>query len=357
MKYLPNALLVLLSLGAVPLGFLFRDLSKTELSTAAFFIQKISPLMFPGIFPSPNDIENDLKQWRSFFTKVSAKPKVFFSDQVLDVNIKSRYGNEVRARIYKPKVENNEYLPVVLWLHGGGWIVGSVDNDDFIADTLGNITKALVVSVDYRLAPENKFPAAVQDAVASLEWVYHSIESYGGDKRRIYMAGESAGANIAAAVTALAVDDNSPHKPITDGTTNIQGLIIAYPPLEYGVSRQSHFLYRRSFAAVTLEQLHWFWYLYLKDQRKDSQDYRACPLVASDDILKKFPKTMIILAKHDVLLDEGIEFGDRLKAAGVDVTTIVHTDKLHGFFLKPDGGSETCPKTVEMNNRIASMVI
>jgi acetyl esterase len=244
--------------------------------------------------------------------------------------------------------------------------MGNYTNEDTTCTKIVEYTDFIVLNADYRLAPEDKFPAGVNDASAVLRWVKRSIEKYGGDPAQIFVSGESAGGNIAAAITAINYDPvyagQSDQLQQLEGSipfeqserVDIKGLVLFYPCLEHGVYRDSHFRYSETFPLLTLKQMQHFWSLYLNDQHKDSQDYRACPLRTPKKILLQFPKTLIVLAKHDVLLDEGLEFARYLDELEVSVETIVYNNMVHGFFAKR--GMSTEDQTIEICKKIKSMV-
>ena len=141
--------------------------------------------------------------------------------------------------------------------------------------------------------------------------------------------GESAGGAIATAVSAVH------HSSTLRTDSPINGLILIYPTLDHGIYRESHFKNNKINGLLTLEQIIWWWTLYLDESHLDCHDYRACPLRISDSLLSKFPETLLILAKYDILLDEGLEFDKRLKFNGVQSNAIVYNDTIHGFLSIP----------------------
>ena len=199
-------------------------------------------------------------------------------------------------------------------------------------------TGFIVVSTSYRKAPENPYPAAVLDVSSTLKWIQsEQIRQFGGDPSKIYLLGSSAGGNLAAAVVALNYDVSQ--TPVKQ-RASIKGLVTIYPPLEHGVLRDSHFRYSQVNGLLSLKQMLWFWNLYLPEEEQNCRSYTACPLRTPQSILKHFPPTAIVLAKFDVLLDEGIEFGRRLKSYNVPVDVQVYNSTIHGFFARYSSGME-----------------
>jgi acetyl esterase len=186
--------------------------------------------------------------------------------------------------------------------------------------------------VNYRLAPENKFPAAVHDVLDALDWTYKNIESYGGDKSHIYISGESAGGNLAISLVAINSQTkvlNKYRKPI-----KIAGLFVAYPCVEYNGSYRSNREYKDFAGFLTLDQMNHFWNLYFNDTKKDALNYLAAPIHIPSDLLAKFPPTLFVLAKYDILFDEGLKFSERLRENKIDVKVLSYNNTVHGFFGK-----------------------
>ena len=238
--------------------------------------------------------------------------------------------------------------PVIFWFHGGGWVVGDHIEDIQCAKMVEYTDGYVVVSVGYRLAPEHKFPAAIKDASAVLRWAKSTIYQYGGDPKQMILAGESAGGNIAASLAAMNYD---PHYTDRHGRIDLVGMVLMYPCLEHGVFRDSHFRYgMTNYPILTLSQMAHFWSMYLNDQWVDGHDYRAVPMRTPSQLMKQLPPTLLILAKFDILLDEGLAYARLLEDANVPVQTIVYNDTIHGFFAKP--GLTTEPQTKEICTNI-----
>ncbi len=227
----------------------------------------------------------------------------------------------IPLRIYRPG--SDAPLPILVWLHGGGWCMGSPDSCDVSCRTLANAADCVVVSVDYRLAPEHRFPAPFEDAFAALEWAAAHGGELGGDGARLAVGGDSAGATLAAAV-ALQVREHGP---------KLRLQLLIYPCTEYpAAGRPSFRRYRGGGPVIWSEDVTWTWDLYLRDQR-DRLDPRAVP--ASADSLAGAPPTVIVTAEADPVHDEGEAYTQRLGADGVAVKHFAVTGVPHGFFNLP----------------------
>ena len=224
---------------------------------------------------------------------------------------------DVALRIYKPS-DDQGALPVVLFYYGGGFVIGSIESYDKICRVLANRSGSVVVSVDYRLAPEHPFPAAVEDAVAALDWVVENADQFGGDVGRIAVAGDSAGGNLAA-VAAQAGRDKG---------INLVCQALIYPAVGGAPETASHQEFADGYL-LTKRNIDWFYGHYLPDG-DDPRDPRFAPLLAAD--LKNLAPSLIIVAGYDPLRDEGIEYARKLMAAGNEVTLSNYAGMIHGFF-------------------------
>ena len=223
----------------------------------------------------------------------------------------------VRVRIYEPPGSERP-LPALVYFHGGGWVVGSLDSHDGPCRALAARTPCVVVAVDYRLAPENRFPAAVEDAWAATAWVAEHAASIGADPRRIAVGGDSAGGNLAAVVALRARD---------------HGLSLALQLLVYPVTDRSFDTpsYRECASGyfLTLDSMRWFWDHYLGPDG-DGADPEASPLRAAD--LAGVAPGLVVTAEYDPLRDEGEAYARRLEEAGVPVTLSRYDGMIHGFY-------------------------
>jgi acetyl esterase len=230
-------------------------------------------------------------------------------------------GSHIPLRIYTPRqIAAGETLPVLVWYHGGGFVIGSLDTHDSACRMLSNQADCIVVSVDYRLAPEYKFPAAVEDCEAALKWVaLHAVE-FGGDSRCIAVGGDSAGANLATVVALLARDAAHP---------KLAFQLLIYPCVAPEPETPSHRKFAEGYV-LTRNTITWFYRHYLRSQA-DLKDFRFAPLVADD--LSSLPPSLVIVAGYDPLRDEGMDYARRLIEAGNEVRLANYEGMIHGFFL------------------------
>lgn len=224
---------------------------------------------------------------------------------------------DLPARLYHPGA-SDQPLPLVVYFFGGGWTLGNLETCDEVCRRLCAGAGCLVMSVGYRLAPEHPFPAAPRDCYAATRWAVDNVEDYGGDPARIAVAGDSAGGNLAAAVTLQA----------RSGGPALACQVLVYPNTLYGAdtaSMREHtdpaFFNRRSVA--------WYWGHYLA-RPQDGADPLASPLRASD--LSGLPPALLVTAERDPLRDEAEQYGDRLAQAGVPVKRLRYPGVAHGFF-------------------------
>jgi acetyl esterase/lipase len=226
-------------------------------------------------------------------------------------------GVDIPVRIYTPM--GSGPFPVLVWFHGGGWVVGDLETADPTARHLTGGANCVVISVDYRLAPETKFPGAVDDSYAATVWAAQQAPRLNGDSGKIAVGGDSAGGNLAAAVALMARDRG--------------GLSVAFQLLVYPVTARDFgtVSYRQNAEGygLNLDGMRWYWDLYLQSPADASNPY-AAPLVAEN--LKGLPPALVITAEYDPLCDEGEAFARRLRDAGVATTCRRYDGMIHGFF-------------------------
>ncbi|HXN68376.1 MAG TPA: alpha/beta hydrolase [Bradyrhizobium sp.] len=227
----------------------------------------------------------------------------------------------IPARIYTPKAprQASGLAPCLVFFHGGGWVIGDLDSHDVVCRKLADEGKLLVISVDYRLAPEHKFPAAVDDAIAATRWIADHSGKLGVDASRLMVGGDSAGGNLAAVVAIAARDGNGPA---------IAGQVLIYPATEAARIHPSHSEPETSIL-LTHSVTRYFYESYL-NSTADVRDWRASPARAGT--LVGLPPAYVLTAGADPLRDEGDEYARRLKAAGVAVTWRHFAGQFHGFF-------------------------
>jgi acetyl esterase len=224
---------------------------------------------------------------------------------------------EIPVRIFLP--DGSRPLPVLVYFHGGGWVIGGLDTHDVPCRVLANRAGCALVSVDYRLAPENKFPAAPEDCYAATRWVAENAASIGADASRLAIGGDSAGGNLAAVVALMARDRGGP---------SIVHQLLVYPVTDVGQDTPSYRDNAEGYL-LTAADMAWFWNHYLA-KPGDGENPYASPLRAKS--LRDLPPAHVITAELDPLRDEGEQYAARLKEAGVEVQLSRYDGMIHGFF-------------------------
>ena len=222
----------------------------------------------------------------------------------------------IPVRIYRPRADAP--LPVVVYFHGGGFVIGDIATHDTTCQRLAAGVPAVVVSVDYRLAPEHRFPAAVVDCDAATAWVAAHASELGGDPARLAVAGDSAGGNLSAVVARRARDAGGPP---------IAFQLLVYPVTDMRCTLPSHTENGTGYLLDT-DAITWFMDNYFADADRLQPD--ASPLLVED--LSGLPPAFVLTAEFDPLRDEGEAYGERLRAAGVSVTTSRYDGMIHGFY-------------------------
>lgn len=225
--------------------------------------------------------------------------------------------SDIPVRIYVPAA--GEPLPVLVYFHGGGWVIGDLESSDGICRALANRAGCAVLSVDYRLAPEHPFPAAVNDAYYATQWAATNASSFGGDPGRLAVSGDSAGGNLAAVVALIARDRREP---------SIQFQLLIYPVTDAACDTPS-FSENGEDYFLTKAAMHWFWNHYVRNE-SDRNDPNACPLRAIS--FEGLPPALVITAEYDPLRDEGEQYAERMRAAGTPVQLTRYDGMIHGFF-------------------------
>jgi acetyl esterase len=228
---------------------------------------------------------------------------------------------DVRVRIVRP-LDATGVLPAILYMHGGGWVLGNAGTHDRLVRELAVGTNAAVVFVEYDRSPEAHYPVAIEQGYATAQWIRREGASNGLDPERLAVAGDSVGGGMTAALALMAHDrgdvrfvQQSMYYPVTDGGMNTGS---------YEQFAEGYFLFAAGMA--------WFWDAYLPDVERRSEPY-ASPLRASDEQLAGLPPAFVIVDEADVLRDEGEAYAARLRAAGVPVTTVRYDGITHDFMM------------------------
>ena len=223
----------------------------------------------------------------------------------------------VTVRIYQP-LDTPLPAPGVLWIHGGGHVIGSVQSYDSMCRRLCNESHAVVVSVEYRLAPEHKFPTAVRDSFKALEWMLANSAKLGIDAQKVAVAGDSAGGNLAAVVAIMA----------RDAGINLRAQALVYPVTAGDAESASHHANAHN-KVLTRDLILWFQSHYRRGE-VDREDWRYAPLIAPD--LSNVAPAFVLVAEYDPLRDEGIAYARRLMDSEVEVRLSHYAGMVHGFF-------------------------
>jgi len=226
-------------------------------------------------------------------------------------------GGDIPVRVYTPHEAVGGDAPLLLWLHGGGWVIGDLDTADGTARSLANRSGAVVVSVDYRLAPEHRAPAALDDALTALTWAVENAELLGVDANRVAVGGDSAGGNLAAALCLRVRDEFGPE---------IDFQLLVYPVLDCTLSHPSMDENAEGYL-LTRDAMVWFVDHYLGDQ--DPKDPSVSPLYAAS--LADLPPALVITAEFDPLRDEAEAYAEALREAGVEVVVLRYDGQIHYF--------------------------
>jgi acetyl esterase len=231
-------------------------------------------------------------------------------------------GGEIPIRIYTPAGTGSGPLPCLIYYHGGGWVLGDIDGTDNICRMVANRTGCKIASVGYRLAPEHKFPAPLDDCYTALEWVAANGGSIGVDTGRLAVGGDSAGGNLAAAVALRARDEGGPA---------LRMQLLVYPVTNHDFSTASYQTNGNDYL-LTQDMMRWFWDHYLNGA-DDSKKAMVSPLQA--DSLNGLPRAFVLTGEFDPLRDEGEAYAERLREAGVKVVHKRYDGQIHGFWQMP----------------------
>jgi acetyl esterase len=243
-------------------------------------------------------------------------------------------GGDLPLRLYRPSGQPG--LPALVYFFGGGWTLGQIDTCDGICRTLANAAGCAVIAVGYRLAPEHKFPAPVRDCYDALCWIAGHAEELGVDAGRLAVGGDSAGGNLAAAVTLLAKQQDGPP---------LAAQLLVYPNTCFDAGTES-LRENDDPSMFNRRSVDWYWSHYLSSP-SDGADPLASPLLAEDHT--GLPPALVITAEYDPLRDEAEQYAHRLAAAGVPTTVSRYDGMMHGFFLMYpvlDGGRRAVDEAV-----------
>jgi acetyl esterase len=237
--------------------------------------------------------------------------------QIVDDTIPGPDG-DIPVRVYRPLGEG---LPILVYAHGGGFVFCDLDSHDGLCRTIANRVPAIVISVGYRLAPENRWPDAAEDVYTVAQWAAHNADTVGGDGHRVVVCGDSAGGNLAAVTAVMARDRGGPP---------IAAQLLIYPVIAADFDNESYRLFGKGFYNPK-PALQWYWDQYVPALADREHPY-ASPLRAN---LAGLPPAVIVTAGHDPLRDEGNAYADALEAAGVVTVPCPFEGGIHGFMTMP----------------------
>ncbi|MFT4118800.1 alpha/beta hydrolase [Bradyrhizobium sp.] len=253
--------------------------------------------------------------WRERVERLSAAARMPYPEEFVVETIVIDAPRPVRIRTYRPRAA--QPLPALVYMHGGGWVIGSIDSHDQITAAIAADTPCVVISVDYARAPECPFPAAVEDCEVAVRWTFENAARLGVDPEAIFVGGDSAGGNLATVMTLL----------FRNREQKLRGQLLIYPCVDVDFSRSS---YRTEANApyMTAAEMIWFWNQYCPTEEQRANPL-AVPLRAESHA--DLPPAFIVVAEHDPLCDDGYAYAQRLEAAGVQVTFRPGKGLIHGF--------------------------
>jgi len=253
--------------------------------------------------------------------------------QIEERFIKAKDGEEIRLRIYTPEGEGP--FPVLVYYHGGGWVIGSVEGFEAANRLVATEGNLVVVSVDYRLAPENPYPTPIEDCYAALEWVAANAAEIKGDESQISVGGDSAGGNLSTVVAKKALDNNGP---------TIQSQILIYPVTNLEFDTDLYNQFAEGFG-LDRDLMKWFGIHYVGDEKLYNEP-DVSPL--KYDSVQGLPPAIVIAAENDVLLDEGKAYAEKLKQDGVEVQYELIPGVIHGYYSIMPFFAEETKQTVQL---------
>ena len=280
------------------------------------FLRKVTEAALPAVQGLTPEAARE-----QYAVAMRSRLEVFPAPAVATVEDRSIPGpaGAMRIRVYRV-ADDAAPQPVLVWYHGGGHVIGSLDTHDTMARNLCREAGCTVVSVDYRMAPEDPFPAAVDDCAAALRWIAEHGGGIGADPERIAVGGDSAGGNLTAVVALIARDEGGPP---------LRHQLLVYPVTDYRCRGPSYERYARGYGMLEAESMLWYRRHYLGGP-EGAGDWRASPLLAADH--SGLAPALVITAECDVLRDEGVAYAERLAAAGTPCEHVPFAGMIHGFF-------------------------
>lgn len=275
--------------------------------------------------------EMEIPEARNFLADIQRASKIDIDTIVFNEYIETNPG-KVELQFVRPTGSENEILPVILYVHGGGWILGDSETHGALIKNLANCTHSCVVFVNYSRSPEAQYPQPLDEIYAALEYIYEHAKTFNIDPYKISLAGDSAGGNMAAATCIRAKKQHGP---------KIAFQLLLYPVTDASMKSESYNLFKNG-PWLTKKAMEWFWDAYLPDKKERENNIYVSLNNADISDLENLPPALIITAENDVLRDEGEEYARKLDEAGVDVIS-VRINNTHHDFMMLNALSESLP--------------
>lgn len=304
--------------------------ARIDKDTAAF-LQELVDMNAPAITAGTPEEARDANA--AFLAEVGIDPVEV--EHVEDIRIPTPEGG-VPARHYRPC---DDSVAVVVFFHGGGWVLGDLEGHDPLCRLLATEASVEVLNVDYRLAPEHRFPLGFEDAFVAVQWATDSV----AQGRPVIVSGDSSGGNLAAAVALRARDEGGPEIALQ---------VLLYPVLDFGLTTDSYERFGEGHLLLR-DDMEWFLDHYVPDVESRSNPY-VSPLRAED--LSGVAPAYLALGGYDPLFDEGMAFAEKLDAAGVRVTNRIYEDLIHGFMTMPKAIPSTQRAIDEVTGELSAMI-
>jgi acetyl esterase len=274
---------------------------------------------FSKIFASIEDLS--IPEQRETIKEMFRVPKSQLEsiEKIEDKVLPGRHGS-INVRLFSPK--NEDQLPVIIYFHRGGWVYGSIEESEVICRRLANETGSIVAAVEYRLSPEHKFPIPLEDCYDATKWIFENSPTFLGDPNKVILCGESAGGNLAAAVSLMMLKTKQ---------FSIAGQLLIYPVLTSDLE-QKHYDNSPDKSLLSYGNMQFFWNMYLSSP-EDGENPFASPLKNKN--FANLPSCFIVTAEHDALKHEGACYGESLQMAGVTVQVKNYPGVIHGFLDLP----------------------
>ncbi len=265
--------------------------------------------------------EMEITEARNFLTDIQRSSKIDIDTIVFNEYIETDNG-KIELQFVRPRGSENEILPVILYVHGGGWILGDFETHSTLIKKLANCTYSCVVFVNYSRSPEAQYPQALDEIYLSLNYVYENSKKFNINPYKIVIAGDSAGGNMAAATCIRTQKEQGP---------KIAFQLLLYPVTDASMKTESYKLYKDG-PWLTKKAMEWFWDAYLPEKKERESIYVSLNNADIAD-LENLPPALIITAENDVLRDEGEEYARKLDEAGVDVISVRINNTHHDFMM------------------------